>query len=718
MANIIRYALILILLIPGSAFSATVWPDVYGHGAMWQLKDAPGSGTPILCVVNSLDDGTASGSENTDYNGTGQSVYEGNARYCNEMENEDGSGNPNGKVILAGINGWINNDQSPWIWYWEANDWTIADYYPPGITDGIGWRNIKISPFDTNEDDEELTHFFLKDFRGMHGAGANGVDGGSNNTATGIDNRKPMSFSLSESDQVLNNIVAYKSTFVWGLDGPFEVGGEASASGTDAGNFTVDSCLIGNGIAYTKQEDWTSGHSYTKWAIVDNSTYTYPTVGNGPGYYECTQAHTASAATEPGTGASWESYWREIDYDMTDKHNDSWKGMTNEAIDGFTVRRSIFTHNAQRNPYINQMGIFNVDNNIIYNAKSLGAFIATWDSGSGEDDWMKGTLVGNVAIGGPHSGASTDENFPTLWVYTAGWYANVLSSNTSMTSQTNTTLCDTSKDWDDDEFNGYEVRIVDGTGEGQDYKTISDTNGTTECITIDEAWDTNPTNTSDYEIVDLSDHDVYVADTRLIECDSTPCDSNYTVRQQDSLGNEYDWDYVDNDEEIPESAVKHTSVPTGAHVSGYTPMDDDDVEDALLAQDGTGAGAYNDNQDTVTAAIFTAIKNRTEYQYKLTSIDDADYPTLSATGAVALDIPDNLWGLCDDGYYRIEYWLHNDGDMTDCTSEEPEEINSPAAGYHVNAGDATVAEGAAVEASYLVINGEYVAIDGERVAID
>jgi hypothetical protein len=689
MANIIKYVVILILLAPGSAFSATVWPGVYGHGAMWQLKDAPGSGTPILCIINTKDDGAASGSEDTDYNGTGQSVYVGNARYCIEMASEDGGGDANGKVVLRSVDGYIHNDQSPWIWYLEDSDWSIYDLDPPGAPGALAWRNIKLSVFDTDEEDEELTHFFIKDFLGIHGGGV-----GAENRAAGHSNRKSAVIRISESDQVLTDIVVFESTFLFGLDGPVGVGGESSSNGTDAKGVTVDRCVIGLAIAYTNDDgDWSSGVSYSKWDVVDNPAYTYPTVSNGPGYYECTTAHTSSAATEPGTGASWESYWEPIDADQTDKQTGAWKGLTAESIDGYTVRRSLFASNAQRNPLVTNMGAFNVDNNVIYNAfLDEGTVVVTWDSGSGEDDWIKGTFIGNVCVGGPHSNRWTDEYFPNLYAYQWGWYANIVDYNYSggITSVSNNTLCDTSKSWDTDEHAGFEVRIIDGNGAGQDYKTIS--SNTATCLTIDENWDINPhasgdLDPSDYEIKDLSDHDIYIADTKLIECDSTPCASNYTVRQQDTLSNVYDWDYVANREEMSEAMMKHTSIPTGAHVDGYTPEDDDDVEDIVLAQDGTGAGAYNDDQDSVSAAVFASVAGRTDYRYKQTQITNSDFPSVSSTGSVTLDIPENMWGLCDEGYYRIEYWLHNGGDIEGCTESEPEPetLVSPPTGYSSNA---------------------------------
>ena len=160
---------------PGLA-AGPVWPGVYGHGTDWRLNDAPGSGTPQLYIINSLSDGPAAGAAVPNYNNTGQTSFVGNFRYALESANTDASGAPSGKVILLAINGTLNNNQAPWIWYLESCDWTVMDLNPPGIDDGLFLRNIKLGTFSPGGDDR-LDHLLIKDLRMFHGAGANGVDG-------------------------------------------------------------------------------------------------------------------------------------------------------------------------------------------------------------------------------------------------------------------------------------------------------------------------------------------------------------------------------------------------------------------------------------------------------------------------------------------------------------------------------------------------------------
>jgi hypothetical protein len=654
--------IILILFAAAPAWGAgPVWPGLYGHGTDWQLQDKPGSGTPIIYIINSLSNGVAGNCDDTDYNSTGNTVCKGTAQYVFESAaNVDGSSNPNGKIILAGIDGTYNEADGD-IWYLENNDWTIVDLDPPGITTGLLWRNIKFEALSSNR---ELTHFFIKDFRGYHGAGANGVDGGTIDTTTGTGNRKPMSIYAGTSGDVLTDIVLYKSIFGLGLDGSLGIGGEAGI--VNAERITVADCVIAQAIAYGAMGVWDSGTTYAKWALVEHASH--------DGYYESVQASNTNH--EP-PDVTW---WREIDNDQTDRNVDSWKGLTSEGIDDASFIRNIFAFNSQRNLLYQQSATGNIDNNLIFDAKSYGTYINGSKNGSNENV-IKLALVGNVAIGGPDSGTYTDEWFPNLYVPTAGWYGTLVdSNNNAMSSIDSTHFTDSSKSWDVDGLIGYVVRIISDTGNGQDYKLISD--NTSDTITIAEAWDTTPDGTSDYEILDLSGHDIYVADTKMIECDATPCatEGNYTVKQQDSLtdcgSNIYDWDCVDNREEIPEAMIKHTSVPTGSHVSGHTPIDDDDVESTLLAQDGTGAGAYNDNQDTLTAAIFTDIAARTNSNAGyLTSVVDGDFPTISSSGEVLLDIPTDSTGTCDDGSYRIIYWLQN-GTIEGCTAAAEEDTTS------------------------------------------
>jgi len=81
-------------------------------------------------------------------------------------------------------------------------------------------------------------------------------------------------------------------------------------------------------------------------------------------------------------------------------------------------------------------------------------------------------------------------------------------SGTATGIQTPTTLQDTSKTWDENQWGGGNVRISGGTGEGQEKNVESNTSDT---LTIDSDWDVTPDETSTYEIgtgqkiFDLSD---------------------------------------------------------------------------------------------------------------------------------------------------------------------------------------------------------------------
>lgn len=72
-------------------------------------------------------------------------------------------------------------------------------------------------------------------------------------------------------------------------------------------------------------------------------------------------------------------------------------------------------------------------------------------------------------------------------------------SGTATGTQTSTTLKDTNKSWDTDEFANYTVRITGGTGIGQFRKIASNTSDT---LTVNTAWTTTPSTDSTYEITD------------------------------------------------------------------------------------------------------------------------------------------------------------------------------------------------------------------------
>lgn len=72
----------------------------------------------------------------------------------------------------------------------------------------------------------------------------------------------------------------------------------------------------------------------------------------------------------------------------------------------------------------------------------------------------------------------------------------------------NNTLADTDKTWTVNEWTGYELWIVGGTGVGQ-HETISSNTATQ--ITVDTNWTTNPDNTSVYAVVTADDSTGYTS---------------------------------------------------------------------------------------------------------------------------------------------------------------------------------------------------------------
>ena len=71
------------------------------------------------------------------------------------------------------------------------------------------------------------------------------------------------------------------------------------------------------------------------------------------------------------------------------------------------------------------------------------------------------------------------------------------------TSSTSTSLTDSSKDWSSYDYTNDLLWIYDGTGEGQ--VRLITTNGSTS-LTVDEAWDTNPSTDSLYRIIHTGTH--------------------------------------------------------------------------------------------------------------------------------------------------------------------------------------------------------------------
>lgn len=76
-----------------------------------------------------------------------------------------------------------------------------------------------------------------------------------------------------------------------------------------------------------------------------------------------------------------------------------------------------------------------------------------------------------------------------------------------------TTITDAAQSWPVNRWQGYQVRIVGGTGEGQTRTIFS---STADTLTVTQAWETAPDATSKYEIVALNEH---TGNNRLYELD-------------------------------------------------------------------------------------------------------------------------------------------------------------------------------------------------------
>lgn len=82
--------------------------------------------------------------------------------------------------------------------------------------------------------------------------------------------------------------------------------------------------------------------------------------------------------------------------------------------------------------------------------------------------------------------------------YYTAWGAATESDDVS-TATAGTVTLGVSASINDDDYNGWSIAIVAGTGSGQQ-RTITDYDGTTKVATIDRDWATTPDNTSDYSI--------------------------------------------------------------------------------------------------------------------------------------------------------------------------------------------------------------------------
>ncbi len=72
-------------------------------------------------------------------------------------------------------------------------------------------------------------------------------------------------------------------------------------------------------------------------------------------------------------------------------------------------------------------------------------------------------------------------------------------AGTATGTQTSTTLQDTGKSWTTNQWAGHRVRIVAGTGAGQDRTVLSNTGAT---LTVTVAWGTTPVSGSSIYVLD------------------------------------------------------------------------------------------------------------------------------------------------------------------------------------------------------------------------
>jgi len=114
-------------------------------------------------------------------------------------------------------------------------------------------------------------------------------------------------------------------------------------------------------------------------------------------------------------------------------------------------------------------------------------------------------------------------------------------ADTAQAGGASTITLDSGASATDDEYNGYAVMIVGGTGAGQ-LRTISDYVGSTKVATVSVAWDTQPDATSEFEIVDVTDATVVKAFNELGTANTASQDANAIVNL--ALGTSYPEPYI------------------------------------------------------------------------------------------------------------------------------------------------------------------------------
>lgn len=103
-----------------------------------------------------------------------------------------------------------------------------------------------------------------------------------------------------------------------------------------------------------------------------------------------------------------------------------------------------------------------------------------------------------------------------------GYLSDVVSVSSTATSGGNNTLSDSTKNWTTDEWADYRVKIVSGTGVGQWKRIISNTSNQ---LTVDSNWTTNPDGTSVYNIIKTT----YIQRDNLVAFGKTGADVSKSV---------------------------------------------------------------------------------------------------------------------------------------------------------------------------------------------
>ena len=193
-----------------------------------------------------------------------------------------------------------------------------------GYGNALPWFNANNWEFGLNEDTCYNRWMDLID-----GAGAAVSAGGAltfyelSFDTTGVNS---MNFKLRKSGDN-TTIVTVKNDVSTGVKVGEQEGMEANPTGTHVmawgsnyhGSLPVENAKYWSGvIKFQLRPNWGSGVVYETDAIVkvDSTSETI-----SPSHYVCIADHTSGASTKPGSGASWATYWSQVD--MSDEFGDS-----------------------------------------------------------------------------------------------------------------------------------------------------------------------------------------------------------------------------------------------------------------------------------------------------------------------------------------------------------------------------------------------------------